>query len=332
MLVRNLTSYLANLAIIWGCLAFYFYGKFYPHWLSPPAKLVLLAAAAGYTLYGLVRYVFLPPEEPEESNGLLAFQAVAHLFRHGRLPAPPPDRPQHRATTAFLFLGVKAFFLPAMVNFLLSNLADILRFWRATDLEVLDAEMLTGPVYQLVMAIFFLVDTAYFTFGYLVDSAALGSKVRSVEPTILGWVVALICYPPFNGLLGKLGVGWYSADDNHFAVPVLDLPIRVILMLLFAVYLGATLALGSRCSNLTNRGIVARGPYAYIRHPAYASKVLGWWLLMLPVISPAAVASVFLWSTIYYLRAITEEQHLSLEPGYDSYRVAVKHRFVPGLW
>ena len=60
--------------------------------------------------------------------------------------------------------------------------------------------------------------------------------------------------------------------------------------------------------------------------------MLGWWLFMLPVASPAAVASVALWSTIYYLRAITEEQHMSLEPDYQAYRVAVRHRFIPGVW
>jgi hypothetical protein len=332
MLARNLTSYLANLAVIWGLMAFYLYGKFYPHWLSPAAKLVLLAAAAGYTLYGLVRYIFLPGDRVHESNGYLAWQAVRHFAAHRRFPEPPPGQPQHPATTALLFLGVKAFFIPAMVNFCFMNLADLARFWNAADLEMLDAEMLAGPVYQLLIAVFFLVDTLYFTFGYLVDSKALGTQVRSVEPTLLGWGTALICYPPFNGLMGRLGVGWYSDDGNHFGQVEVDLAVRAILVVLFAIYLGATLALGTRCSNLTNRGVVARGPYAVVRHPAYASKVLGWWLLMLPVFSFTAVASVLLWTTIYYLRAITEEQHLSLEPEYEAYRVAVKHRFIPGLW
>ncbi len=332
MLARNLVSYLANLLIIWGLVAFYLFGKFYPHWLSPAAKSVLVLAAAGYSLYGLVRYIFLPGGRVHESNGYLAWQALRHLVAHRRFPAPPANRPQHPATTALLFLGVKAVFIPAMVNFIFSNVADLVRFWRASDLEMLDARMLTGPVFQLVLAMFFMVDTLFFTFGYLVDSESLGTQVRSVEPTLLGWGVALICYPPFNGLMGRMGVGWYSDDNHHFANLDLDLAVRALLVVLFAIYLAATLALGSRCSNLTNRGVVTRGPYAWVRHPAYATKVLGWWLFMLPVISPAAVASVFLWSTIYYLRAVSEEQHLSLEPGYEAYRVAVKHRFVPGLW
>ena len=332
MLARNLTSYLADMVVMWGLVGFYFFGIFYPRWLSTPAKQMLLLAAVGYTLYGLVRYIFLPGGQVHESKGYLAWLALRHLIGHRRFPDPPPGQSQHPQTTALLFLGVKAIFIPAMINFLISNLAEVVRYWNASDIEVLDHQMLTGPIFQLILALFFLVDTAYFTFGYLVDSAALGTQVRSVEPTLLGWGTALVCYPPFNGLMSRLGVGWYSADDHHFAQPEVDLAVRAVIVALFAIYLGATLALGTRCSNLTHRGVVARGPYAVIRHPAYATKVLGWWLFMLPVLSPAAVASVFLWSIIYYLRALTEEQHLSREPGYDAYRVAVKHRFVPGLW
>ena len=332
MLARNLTSYLANLAVIWGLIAFYLYGKFYPHWLAPASKLVLVTGAAGYTLYGLGRFIFFPGDRVHESNGYLAWQAVRHWATHRRFPEAPAGHVQHPATTALLFLGVKAVFVPAMVNFLLSNLNDVRRFWGACDLDMLDHAMLTGPVFQLLLAVFFLVDTLYFTFGYLVDSTALGTQVRSVEPTLLGWGTALICYPPFNSIMGRMGVGWYSDDNQHFRQPEVDLAVRAILVVLFAIYLGATLALGTRCSNLTNRGVVARGPYAVIRHPAYATKVLGWWLFMLPVLSPAALASVVLWSLIYYLRAVTEEQHLSLENDYQAYQVAVKHRFIPGLW
>ena len=112
MLARNVTSYLANLVVIWGAIGFYLYGKFYPHWLSPAAKFILVAAAGGYSLYGLVRYVFMPGDEPRESNGYLAWQALRHLATHRRFPDPPEGRPQHAATTALLFLGVKLVFVP----------------------------------------------------------------------------------------------------------------------------------------------------------------------------------------------------------------------------
>ena len=230
MLARNLTNYLANLAVIWGLIAFYLYGKFYPHWLAPASKLALVTGAVGYTLYGLGRFIFFPGDRVHESNGLLAWQAVRHWAIHRRFPDPPEGQAQHPATTALLFLGVKAFFVPAMVNFLLSNLSDVGRFWGACDLEMLDHAMLTGPVFQLILAVFFLVDTLYFTFGYLVDSTAWGTQVRSVEPTLLGWGTALICYPPFNSIMGRMGVGWYSDENQHFRQPEVDLAVRAILV------------------------------------------------------------------------------------------------------
>jgi len=36
-------------------------------------------------------------------------------------------------------------------------------------------------------------------------------------------------------------------------------------------------------------------------------------------------------SSIYYVRAITEEPHLSLDPDYVKYCKHVKYRFIPGV-
>ena len=50
------------------------------------------------------------------------------------------------------------------------------------------------------------------------------------------------------------------------------------------VYAWATLALGLRASNLTNRGIVTTGPYRWLRHPAYVAKNLSWWIGATPLV------------------------------------------------
>ena len=42
----------------------------------------------------------------------------------------------------------------------------------------------------------------------------------------------------------------------------------------WGAYALASIALNFKSSNLTNRGIVARGPYAIVRHPAYITKNL----------------------------------------------------------
>jgi protein-S-isoprenylcysteine O-methyltransferase Ste14 len=42
--------------------------------------------------------------------------------------------------------------------------------------------------------------------------------------------------------------------------------------------------------------------------------------------------SLLTWSFIYYLRAITEEKHLSLDPNYIKYKQEVKYKFIPKIF
>lgn len=53
-----------------------------------------------------------------------------------------------------------------------------------------------------------------------------------------------------------------------------------IITCLWGIFAWASLSLGFKASNLTNRGIVTKGPYRWVRHPAYAAK-LGIWLIQL---------------------------------------------------
>lgn len=43
-----------------------------------------------------------------------------------------------------------------------------------------------------------LIDVTIASLGYLTSCRLLDTQFTSVEPTVSGWVVALICYPPFN--------------------------------------------------------------------------------------------------------------------------------------
>ena len=45
------------------------------------------------------------------------------------------------------------------------------------------------------------------------------------------------------------------------------------------------MAFGFRFSNLTHRGILTHGPYAWTKHPAYLSKNLFWWFAVLPFLA-----------------------------------------------
>ncbi len=227
-----------------------------------------------------------------------------------------------------LFFGVKFFYIPVMLNFLFANSRGAFDF--ITHFTVRGFPFHFRYDYTGLFSIIFAIDTLFFAFGYLVEHRRLNNMVKSVEPTLLGWAVALASYPPFNNITGRY-LGWFSRDFFFYPDSVLDTGLKVYSLFLLLIYLWATISLGFRCSNLTNRGIVTGGAYKYIRHPAYASKVLFWWLTALPRFSVGAVLSLTAWTVLYYLRAVTEERHLGKDPDYRKYQKMTRFRFIPGL-
>jgi len=174
-----------------------------------------------------------------------------------------------------------------------------------------------------------LVDVSIFAFGYLVELPQLKNQIRSVEPTLLGWAVCLMCYPPFNSFSFKLFD--YPLQDHWTPLGSSGNKVATILCLVFwAIYVWASVALGAKASNLTNRGIVARGPYRFVRHPAYIAK------LSVSIVESffSGTKNFFLILSliiVYGLRAWTEERHLSKDPDYVEYKSKVRWRFVPGV-
>jgi protein-S-isoprenylcysteine O-methyltransferase Ste14 len=99
---------------------------------------------------------------------------------------------------------------------------------------------------------------------------------------------------------------------------------------LWGIFAWASVSLGFKGSNLTNRGIVASGPYRFVRHPAYTAKVL-LWIIQGIFFAQFTTGILMAFLIIYFLRAWTEERHLSLDPDYLEYRKKVKWRYIPGL-
>jgi protein-S-isoprenylcysteine O-methyltransferase Ste14 len=180
--------------------------------------------------------------------------------------------------------------------------------------------------YQLI----FLVDCAWALTGYALESRWLGNKTKSVEPTGFGWLVALMCYPPFNDVSGIYFP--LTRDQPLVQDPMALIAFRVVMLAAFTIYVWATLAFGPTFSNLTNRGIITRGPYKYIRHPAYAAKNLAWWMEFLPWAGPTTLMALVAWNIIYGLRAWTEERHLGRDPAYREYKKRVKWAAIPGIF
>ena len=195
--------------------------------------------------------------------------------------------------------------------------------------------------FWFLLQVILFIDVFCFTVGYLVESRRLGNEIRSVDPTLVGWGAALVCYPPFNFVTSHL-LGQTVSDFPEFDDPNLHLAMNLTLLALMATYASASAALGLKASNLTHRGIICRGPYRVIRHPAYICKNMAWWIGSVPVIMTAFDVSVFegikaagsmaAWSSVYALRALTEEDHLrGVDGAYAEYAAKVRYRFIPGV-
>ena len=174
----------------------------------------------------------------------------------------------------------------------------------------------------ILFEILFLIDVQLGTVGYLVTFRPLDAHIRSGNPFLAGWLAALLCYPPLNAI----GIFNYQVNTSDWAYWLEGHTVALWLwgawlVFLTAIYAWATMAFGLRFSNLTYRGVITNGPYAFTRHPAYLSKNLFWWCSIMPFLvtngswTDMVRNTVFLalFSAIYFWRAKTEEAHLLLE-------------------
>jgi protein-S-isoprenylcysteine O-methyltransferase Ste14 len=225
-----------------------------------------------------------------------------------------------------LFLGwaVKGFFLPLMTVYLAGEFQSL----RGAMGDAGSNHALM-PVYQVFYHLSYTVDLLFCVVGYGAAIRLFDSEIRSVEPTVAGWVIALMCYQPFYSVIGRFylqyddGLYWDNWLQNWPAVRVGWAALIIALTVIYAL---CTVSFGLRFSNLTHRGIITGGPYRFTKHPAYLSKNLSWWLISVPFISgqgwSAALRNCLLLgllNVIYYARARTEERHLSRDPKYVAY-------------
>jgi protein-S-isoprenylcysteine O-methyltransferase Ste14 len=243
-----------------------------------------------------------------------------HLGRAAMLRFEDVDR----GTIIQHLLGwlVKGFFLPLMFVYFCNGLDNLL----ALDIRTL---MSFPHWYEFLYGLVFLVDVGLASMGYLLALRVMDTHLRSAEPTLLGWLVAVICYEPFVALVSlhylaySGGLVW---GDWLAGSPVLYVLWGTTILGLVIIYGWSTVMFGGRFSNLTHRGIITSGPYRWTRHPAYLAKNLSWWMISVPFISQGspgeAVRSCLLLlalNGVYWLRAKTEERHLSRDPVYRQY-------------
>lgn len=320
-----------NLILVWFAILIYLANAYYQSFLLPGTKLIILASAIIYTAY--FPFYLALHRQATPSKGYLILRGLWRLLPWTTLPTEEPRSLTKEEKTSLLFFVVKFYFLPLMINFAAGNFQGaVVTLSQFDPSHFFEAAYFISATYPLLILLIFFIDTFYFAFGYLFESEKLGNTVRSVEPSVLGWVAALLCYPPFNAAIMERFFPWYPNLYASFGSTNATLLAYLCILAALFVYLWGTLALGTKCSNLTNRGIVSHGPYAWIRHPHYASKNLAWWIALLPILSWAGFFSMLAWSSVYFVRALTEERHLLADPEYQEYVKKVPYRFIPGIY
>ena len=212
--------------------------------------------------------------------------------------------------------AVKGFFCAFMISILPGGFAEIV------TLNLADAVRDPASLARWGAEFLFVIDVQIAMVGYLVTLKPLDAQIRTANPYGDAWFAALICYPPFVLMAGGGPLDYHPATADwsvwlagHSALMWVW---AGLLIALTAIYAWATVAFGLRFSNLTYRGILTNGPYAFSRHPAYLSKNLYWWLSTMPFLVTTGslvdavrnTAILALVSGVYYWRARTEERHL----------------------
>ncbi|RQS03422.1 hypothetical protein DIE07_32110 [Burkholderia sp. Bp9002] len=305
-----LASVYAGIGMLYWLLPEY-HGAFYqPFWS-------LLRALAPYVIAAAPFYfAWMDRHQRETDDAYLLWGRF--LFRGER---PASWQPVREMLAGWM---VKAFFLPLMTVYL-SKDADHLSASLANAMHAPMSLALFVFMYDLS----FTMDLMFGTVGYLCTFRILDSHVRTVEPTTLGWLAALICYQPFWSLISSNYIRYEGSlfwDNWLLSAPVIRVIWGATIIALLLCYALSTIAFGLRFSNLTNRGIITSGPYRFTKHPAYIAKNLSYWMVSVPFVEPlgwqvalahcSALAAVNL---IYFLRAKTEERHLMRDPDYRAY-------------
>jgi protein-S-isoprenylcysteine O-methyltransferase Ste14 len=221
-----------------------------------------------------------------------------------------------------LTIMVKFFFTPMMVSWAIGGFYTMINGLHSFQWNVY-------AVNAYLVQLLILVDTVIFSLGYLIESKYLKNEIKSVEPTVLGWIVCLWCYPPFNSFAFK-PLDFYIVRISLPHPAWINIFVLCTITCLWAIFVWASVAFGFKASNLTNRGIVKSGPYRFVRHPAYTAKLLIW-ILQGIFFAQFGIFILLGFIVIYLLRAWTEERHLSSDPGYLTYKQSVRRWFIPGV-
>lgn len=234
-----------------------------------------------------------------------------------------------------LIFCVKLFFIPLMIPWTV-EFAVLIKGMLFDTTKTYSSFVLYFNEYLFLLMTYLIgfVALLFYSFGYLIESHFFNNKIKSVDCTLMGWSVTLICYPLFITFV-LIAIPFYTNDMGFFKSQEITFIIRVFLLIVMTFKIWSIAILGAKCSNLTNRGIVTKGPYRWVRHPHYLAKLIVWWVTLIPAFALYdfwIVGTMIFWTIIYVLRALTEEDHLLKDEDYVAYCSRVKWRFIPYLY
>lgn len=231
----------------------------------------------------------------------------------------------HEQKELLLAWLVKLIFIPMMYSWLMMATEDLLSFqWSLTPISLISGLYMYGLAIDLLIA----------TAGYLFASRLLGNSVISTDKSWSGWLICLLCYPPLIWIYQQIKqqtndliwTDWLQPEQTLFWFWA------TAITLTWLLYWLSTLHFGLRFANLSWRGLVNTGPYRWVKHPAYLSKNLYWWLYLVPFYGVTTgyeftrnILGLCFVSLVYFLRAYTEERHLMQFSEYRDYAEHIRN-------
>ncbi|MER9966389.1 hypothetical protein [Mesorhizobium sp. M0060] len=179
--VRKVIGFIVTLttvAAVYWILPEYRRAFYAPYWAALYDILPALLVATPF----YVAYVDCRQTNPEDS-----YAEIGAFVLSGAVPQRTEQIRQH-------VLGwiVKGFFLPLMFVYLCSTLGSIL-----TGLEQ-PYQLDITRWHAFAIDLLFMVDVLIAVVGYVFTLRVLDNHIRTVEPTVFGWLVCLACYEPIT--------------------------------------------------------------------------------------------------------------------------------------
>lgn len=229
----------------------------------------------------------------------------------------------------FLIILLKVIYIPFLYGACFIVLSEIfnLDFDSFSFYNLVDILFKFGIAFDLCIGLY----------GYIFISKIFENEIITPSRSLKAWFFCLLCYPPLNIILNNYlyqrdNYIWSNlAQDNIY----LYITCGVVITLSWTVYWLSTYYFGLKFSNLTWRGLINSGPYRYLKHPAYFSKNIYWWVYTVPFMTSSIknfilnVVTLSIVSFIYFMRARTEEKHLLNYVEYQQYNSWIKKN---GLW